>query len=249
MRTIASTRPRKWLTGLLVVALTTGGIAWYAASRPCATFGASWVRPTYAHWLEEVPATQRAQVLSTQATISADIDYIPHRYRDAFKDSGSAAEIALAKRELVRIARGTERIYRTPETVAQRRATLFTAEAKARRAAEAAALYAPSVLADQIAGLEEQLAGSNLYGGSSWNPYDDARFVVDRWCGIAVTERGAYIQVVGQVELHYYDRGWTSLPSDDIWQYTLLWSDASRRGLRELEWARPHRPGEFQNQG
>lgn len=249
MKMITFVKAHRWMSAVLALALVCSGLAWYAASQSCATFGANWVRPTYADWLAEVPASQRAQILATQATITDDIDYIPHRYRDAFKDSGTAAEIGIAKRELVRIASGTERIFRTPETVAQREATLFTAEAKAGRAAEAAALYAPSVLADQIAGLEEQLAGSNLYGGSSWYPYDDARFVVDRWCGIAVTERGAYVQVVGQVELHYYDGGWTTLPSDGIWQYTLLWADSSRRGLRQLEWARPHRPGELTNQG
>lgn len=249
MKLITFAKAHRWATGALALVLVSSGLAWYAASRPCTAFGASWVRPTYDEWFRELPASQRAQVLATQATITDDIDYVPHQYRDAFTDSGTADEIALAEREVVRVLGGIENIYRTPETQTARSAALFTDDAVAARAAEAATLYAPQVMKRRIEGIEEQFPMAVGSNATWWTGFDRARFTVQRWCGVAVTDTGAYVQVLGWTEYHAYGQGWKRFVQGPMLQVTLLWADDSHRGLRLLEWASPHRPGELTNQG
>lgn len=185
-----------------------------------------------AAWLASLSEEHRNVVLHpVTAELPEDLR-VRARPQPSRTDTGTTADIAIAKSEVRRLKVADAELSALPQDRDAQRAAI--ADGRSARASRTAELWAAHRVEEQSVLLERGLA--ELSEDAGYTAYSDADFVVEQWQGVQADRRSVYAQVLGHMRYRTYKFGWVQDRALQ-YQFHLIWADSSRTRLKLDSWA------------
>lgn len=234
---------RRWTAATVVAVGMLCGYVGVLATHAGGTQADPVTRPDakYEDWLNSLPEEKRVAIERARPATDLSPTAAAPAYESNFVDSGSARDVAIAKRETVRLMTAEGSLGIMPEHAKGRRALMMSPGAVAKRAEQSTEIWAPSIFAMYTAATERGTDAA--VDDPAFIGYDAVQFVVDEWQGVSIAENAVHVQVLGHHRYHLYGQGWSDGRIQQH-QLSLLWRDAQRDSLRIAGWAAVSRPGE-----